>query len=143
MGMDELRAQQAQLNRIEEKEVPGVRVRTPRARMLDARDVQKNHPDKHVRWVSIREDEKAEARKEEGYQRLTSEEGGKQIGKELALFAIPKDKAVERITEQKDRNAMLLDAHKHEMRREVESAARYLRDSKGFSVDPDKVLISE
>ena len=143
MGMDELRAQQAQLNRIEEKEVPGVRVRTPRARMLDARDVQKKHPDKHVRWVSIREDEKAESRKEEGYQRLTSEEGGKQIGKELALFAIPREKAVERIEEQQERNAMLLDAHKHEMRREVESAARYLRDNKGFSVDPDKILISE
>jgi hypothetical protein len=97
MGMEELRAQQAQLNRIEDKEVPGVRVRTPRGKMLDARAVQAKHPDKHVRWVSIREDEKAEARKEEGYVRLTSEEGGRQIGKELVLMAIPKTVADARV----------------------------------------------
>lgn len=111
--------------------------------MLDAREVQAKHPDKHVRWVSIREDEKAETRKEEGYQRLTSEEGGRQIGKELALFAIPKSAADARRVDQHERNAALLNAHKATMRNEAESAARYLRDQKGFSVDADKLLITE
>jgi len=143
MGMEELKAQRAQLDRIEEKEVPGVRVRTPRAKMLDIREVQAKHPDKHLRWVSIREDEKAEARKEEGYTRLTAEEGGRQIGKELVLMGIPKSLANERIRDQEERNAQLLDAHKTAMRAEAESAARYLRDNKGLKINADEVLISE
>ena len=83
MGMDELKAQREALGRIEEKEVPGVQIRTPRARLLDAREVQAKHPDKHIRWVSTRDDEKLEARKEDGYTRLTSDEGGRTVGKEL------------------------------------------------------------
>jgi len=143
MGMDELKAQRETLERIEEREVPGLRVRTPRARLLDARDVQSKHPDKTVRWVSIRDDEKAEARKEDGYQRLTSEEGGRTVGKELALFAIPKKEADRRIADLKHRNKTLLDAHKAAMQNEAESAVRYLRDQKGMRVSTEEVLISE
>lgn len=143
MGMEELKAHREQLGRIEDKEVPGLRVRTPRAKMLDVSEAQKKHPDKHLRWVSIREEEKAEARKEEGYQRLTSEEGGRQIGKELVLMAIPKEQANARKRDQEQQNALLLDAHKVTMQREAESAAKYLRDHAGLKVNADEVLISE
>lgn len=143
MGMDELKAQRAALTRTEEREVPGVQIRTPRARLLDARDVQAKHPDKHVRWVSMRDDEKAEARKEDGYTRLTSEEGGRIVGKELALFSLPKKEADARIDAQRKKNAVMLDAHKSTMENEAESAARYLRDNKGMSVSAKELLISE
>lgn len=143
MGMAELEAQRKQLQNIEDKNVPGLRVRTPRAKMLDISEVQKKHPDKHLRWVSIREEEKAEARKEEGYTRLTAEEGGRQIGKELVLMGIPKEVAQQRKRDQEERNALLLDAHKVTMRNEAESAARYLRDQAGLKVDADTILISE
>lgn len=143
MGMEELKKQREAVDRVEEKEVPGVRVRTPRARMLDAREVQAKHPDKHIRWVSTRDDEKAEARKEDGYTRLTSEEGGKSIGKELALFSIPKKEAEARIQDQKDKNQVLLNAHKVAMQNEAESAARFLRDQKGMKVSAEELLISE
>lgn len=143
MGMEELKAQREALTREEEKSVPGVQIRTPRARLLDARSVQEKHPDKHIRWVSTRDDEKAEARKEDGYTRLTSEEGGKSVGKELALFSIPKKEAEARIAANKKKNEVLLNAHKSAMENEAESAARFLRDNKGMSVSAKELLISE
>jgi hypothetical protein len=143
MGMEDLKKLREALDRVEGKEVAGLRVRTPRARLLDAREVQAKHPDKHVRWVSIRDEEKAEARKEDGYQRLTSEEGGKTIGKELTLMAIPKAEAEQRIADNKKKNEVLLNAHKATMEQEAESAAKYLRDSKGMQVDARELLISE
>lgn len=143
MGMEELKAQRAKLDRVEATEVPGVRVRTPRQRLLDARDVQAKHPDKSIRWVSTRDEEKAEARKEDGYTRLTSEEGGKMIGKEAALFSIPKEEHDRRVRDQQKHNATLLDAHKAAMRQEAEGAARFLRDHKGMRVDAEELLISE
>jgi hypothetical protein len=143
MGMEELKAQRAQLDRIEELNVPGLRVRTPRARMLDVSEVQKQHPDKHLRWVSTREEEKPESRKEEGYMRLTAEEGGRSIGKELVLMAIPKEKAQQRVRDQEEQNALLLDAHKVTMQREAEAGAKFLRDQAGLKVNAGDLLITE
>ena len=64
---------------------------TPKERLLDARDVQEQHPDKHVRWLSLRNKEKMDARMEEGYAKLSEEEGGRQLGDSMALFAIPRE----------------------------------------------------
>lgn len=155
MGLDELRAARAAaasgdatvsketLDNIERKTVPGVNLRTPRQRLLDARDVQARHPDMHIRWVNIKDPEKAEARKEDGYKRLTSEEGGRQIGDQAALFGIPKEQAEAKIRDMKTEHLARLDAHKAEMRRAAEDGARNLRDNHGLSVSADKLLISE
>lgn len=139
MGLAELEA----LRRQEEKEIPGLKIRTPRQRILDAREVQAKHPDKHIRWVNIKDAEKAEARKEDGYHRLTSEEGGRQIGDQAALFAIPKGEAEARRAAIKEENLARLDAHKAEMRRAAEAGAKALRDQAGLSVSADRLLIDE
>jgi hypothetical protein len=139
MGLAELQA----LRRQEEKEVPGLRIRTPRQRILDASEVQAKHPDKHIRWVNIKDPEKAEARKEDGYKRLTSEEGGRQIGDQAALFAIPKEQAEEMRLAHQEENEMRLNAHKAEMRRAAEQGAKQLRDQAGLDVSAERLLIDE
>lgn len=139
MGLAELQA----LRRQEEKEVPGLRIRTPRQRILDASEVQAKHPDLHVRWVNIKDPEKAEARREDGYRRLTSEEGGKQIGDQAALFAIPKEQAELKRREIREENEARLNAHKAEMRRAAEQGARDLRDGHGLSVSAERLLIDD
>lgn len=139
MGIDELKA----LRRQEDKEVPGLKPRTPRQRILDASEVQARHPDKHIRWVNIKDPEKAEARKEDGYTRLTSEEGGRQIGDQAALFSIPKEQAVQKKREIREENESRLNAHKADMRRAAEAGAKDLRDNHGLSVSADRLLIDE
>lgn len=139
MGMADLQA----LRRTEEKEVPGLQVRTPRARLLDASDVQKKHPDLHLRWVNIKDPEKVEARKEEGYKRLTTEEGGRQIGDALALFGIPKEVAQAKVHNFRRQDRIKLDAHRKAMQEAAEAGVRELRDKGGIQVDTEKVLIDE
>jgi len=157
MGIEELKAQREaaaataaaagvtkqDLENIERKTVPGLAIRTPRARVLDARSVQEKHPDKHIRWVNIKDPEKAEARKEDGYMRLTSEEGGRQIGDQAALFAIPKAHADQKKADIKAENLARLDAHKAAMQRAAEEGARDLRDKAGLNVSAHRLLIND
>lgn len=139
MGVAELKA----LRRQEEKEVPGLNVRTPRQRLLDASEVQKKHPDLHLRFVNIQDPEKVEARKLEGWRRLTSEEGGKQIGNSLALFGIPRQVAQQKASEFRRQDRLKLDAHRKAMQQAVEEGARELRDKAGLQVNEKEVLIDE
>lgn len=132
-----------QLENIERKEVPGLAIRTPRARVLDAREVQAKHPDLHIRWVNIKDAEKAEARREEGYRRLSSEEGGRQTGDQSALFGIPKAKADQKIRDNKAENIARLDAHKGAMMRAAEEGAKMLRDQAGLNVSAERLLIND
>lgn len=157
MGMAELEAARAalaaeeakagitkeKLEQVERTTVPGLAIRTPRARVLDAREVQAKHPDKHVRWVNIKDPEKAEARKEDGYRRLTSEEGGRQIGDQAALFAIPKSQADAKNAAIKAENVARLDAHKGAMMRAAEEGAKALRDQAGLNVSAERLLIND
>jgi len=142
MGVQEMKDLKS-LRREEEKTVPGARVRTPRQQLVDARTVQAKHPDKHIRWVNIKDPQKVEERKNDGYVRLTSEEGGKSIGDQLALFAIPKEHASQRRREHAERAEMLLNAHKHEVRAAAEAAAKNLRDTTGIKVSANRLIIDE
>jgi hypothetical protein len=139
MGVADLQA----LRRTEEKEVPGLMVRTPRARLLDASEVQKKHPDLHLRFVNILDPEKVEARREAGWKRLTPDEGGKQIGNSLALFGIPRDVAQAQASEYRRQDRIKLDAHRRTMQQAVQEGAKELRDKSGISVDEKTVLIDE
>lgn len=157
MGMEELKAAREahaaaaaaagitkeKLDTIERTTVPGLVIRTPRARVLDARETQAKHPDKHVRWVNIKDAEKAEARKEEGYKRLTTEEGGRQIGDQAALFAIPKGQADQKKADIKAEGLARLDAHKAAMQRAAEEGAKALRDQAGLNVSAERLLIND
>lgn len=139
MAIEDLKA----LREKENRTIPGLQIRTPRQRLLDAREVQAKHPDKHIRWVNIKDPEKAEARKESGYTRLTSEEGGKQLGDQMALFSIPKEQADQVRKDIADENQARLDAHKAAMRRAAEEGSRALRDKAGLNVSADRLLIDE
>lgn len=137
--MDELR----ELRRTEEKVVPGVKINTPRARLLDNKEAQKKNPDKHLRWVNIKDPEKAESRREDGYVRLSPEEGGKAIGDQLALFGIPKEAAENKRQAHKLRQRQLLNAHRAAVRNDAEQAVRELRDTSGLAVSAERILIDE
>jgi hypothetical protein len=124
-----------------ERHVPGATVLTPKEQMLDARDVEKRHPDKAIRWVNIRDPQKAATRQLEGYVRLSEEEGGRTIGDELALMGAPREhieaqrEAIRRVTFER------LNAHNNEMEQIAEGVAKVMRDRYGMSVDPKRILV--
>lgn len=156
MGIEDLKAKQAEesgsgaesatdikkkLDRIEAKEIFGAPSRLPKEMMLDASDAQARHPELHLRFVNIKDPNKAAGRLAEGYRRLSDEEGGRHLGDELALFGISRE-VVERKRElQRQRNEMLLTQYKHEMEGAVEAVARELRDRHGVNVDTDRIFI--
>ena len=143
MGMAELKASQAKLDQIEKAEIPGATVLTPKAQMLDASDVERQHPDKFIRWVNIRDRQKAEARQLTGYVRLSEDEGGRHLGDELALVAIPKKQHEARTEAIKKLNDERMRAHHTAMEQMAESVARMARDQYGIKLDPRRILVDE
>jgi hypothetical protein len=135
--------QLAALDRFERKTVPGAPIRAPRQQLLDASAVQKEHPGEHVRWVNIRDPQKAESRQMEGYKRLTSEEGGRQIGSELALMAAPVEIVQARVDAERQLNREKLEAPKRMMEEAAEGIAKDLRDNHGMNIDPRRLFVNE
>jgi hypothetical protein len=136
----ELRRQMEEIDRLERKTGPsGATPLTPKAQMLDASDVQKQHKGKRVRWVNVAQAEKAEGRRHEGYERIPAAEGGKQVGN-LALFAIPEGAYQEKIARQRKTNRDRLQAHNREVEQQAEAVARELRDRYGINAN---ILIKE
>ena len=132
------------LESVERTQIYGAPSLQPKQRLLDASDVQENHPDKHLRWVNIANQEKADARTQtEGYQSLPDDEGGRQLGDRLKLMWIPKDQADakrKRIDAESERR---MEAHKGEMQRAVEGVARQLRDKHNLDVDVNRLFVDE
>jgi hypothetical protein len=128
---------------LEAKLIPGAPTRTPRAKMLEAPEAVALNPDKGLRWGNIRDPQKMETHQMDGYKRLTSEEGGKQLGNELVLIGIPKQLAEARIAEQKAINAERLTAHVRTMESAAEGIARELRDKHGLNIDPKRLFVNE
>jgi hypothetical protein len=124
-----------------DRAVPGANVLTPKAQMLDASDVQARHPDKALRWVNIRDPQKAASRQLEGYETLSESEGGRRLGDELALMAAPRDQieakreAIRRVTAER------LTAHNDEMEQIADNVAKVMRDRYGVTVDPKRILV--
>lgn len=139
MGMDDLK----KLRETEGKIVPGANVLTPRESMLDASDVQEKHPDKHLRWVNIRDRQKAESRRLEGYVRLPSDEGGRHLGDELALMGVPREVHERKVAAIKKANEERLNSHRDEMQAMAESVAKSLRDNYGIKVDASRILVDD
>lgn len=135
--------QLAALDRLERRTVSGAPIRAPRQQILDASKVQEAHPDKHVRWVGIKDPQKAESRQLDGYRRLTSEEGGRQIGSELVLMAAPKELVQARVDAERQLNRERLEAPKRMMQEAAEGIARELRDNHGITVDPTRIFVNE
>lgn len=157
MGIEDLKAKQAEANQpisakdalkaadaLERKLVPGAYSRSPKQSMLDAAGAsQEKHPDLRLRWVNVRDPQKAESRKAEGYRRLTSDEGGMNIGDELVLMGAPREVVEARIAAQHKLNDERLVAHVREMEHAVEGVAKALRDNHGITVNPKHLLVNE
>lgn len=141
---DSLREQQEKLAQQERTTGHGgVIPRLPKEHMLDARDVEAMHPDKHLRWVNIRNNDKTESRKTEGYARLAESEGGRNIGSELALFGVPQAQYEARVAQQEARTAQLSTAHRREVEQAAERAARELRDRHGVRVRERDLIVND
>lgn len=113
---------------------------TPKADLLNTDEIQEAHPDKHFRFVNVSDDQKVQSRAAQGYKRVPSAEGGKVLGKNLALFA--QDKAIheERVAAVKQLNKERLESHRSEVEQVVEAVARELRDRHGIQVDAKRLM---
>jgi hypothetical protein len=132
-----------QLDRVEAKTIYGAPILTPKQMLLDVSDVEKKHPDKRVKWLNLRNTEKVESRKLEGYTRLGTEEGGKTLGSEMATFVIPREVYDRKIAAQKRINRERLSAKQDELSSTVEAVLRELRDRHGIKLDERQLLIDE
>lgn len=110
-----------------------------KADLLDAREIQERHPDKHLRFVNVSDDQKVQSRKAMGYTRLPSADGGKEIGR-LALFSMDREVHDERVASVKQLNKDRLEAHKSEVEQVAESISRELRDRHGIDIDPKRLM---
>ena len=131
------------IKRQESRTIPGADVLTPKQRLLDASDVQSKHPQSRVRWVSLRDPMKVQARQADGYEILSTEQGGRRLGDESVLMACPRETYEARVAAQDRLTQDRLNAHKYELERAVEGVARLLRDKHGLDVDLDRLMIRE
>lgn len=125
------------LQRHEDLTVPGARSRMPKEMMMDAPEAREKHPDLHLRMVHP---QNMEARKLDGYRRLTSEEGGKELAGHGVLMGIPKAEAERRKKAIEKENADRLVAHKREAEGIAEGLARELRDRHGLNISAERIL---
>lgn len=130
------------LNRVEETTVVGVASLTPKQSLIDASAVQKQHSNSRVRWVSLRDPQKIESRKAEGYTIVPADQGGRRLGDALVLMEIPRAQYDAKIKQQEAMNKARLHQHKDEMQRVVESVVKQMRD-RGIDVSKARILIEE
>lgn len=131
------------LNELEAKTVPGAPILTPKAQLLDARDVEAAHPEFRFRWVNTRYPDRVATRKSEGYEIVPDGEGGRRLGDEMALARIPREKYDARVARITRINEERLEAHKAEFKQVVESVAREMRDRYGLRETTLERLLKE
>ena len=130
----------AKLQRQEAKEVSGAPSRTPKQMMLDASEAKEQNPDKHLRWVSLKDTNKLTSRKAEGYVAIDEEKGGKALGDELVLMGMPKELYEQRLARQKEEAARRISQHNKDWENLAEATARELRDKHGLKVDAKNLM---
>lgn len=113
---------------------------TPKADLLNTDELQEEQPDKHFRFVNVSDDQKVQTREAQGYNRVPSAEGGKMLGKNLALFSQDKVVHEERVEAVKQLNKERLESHRSEVEQAAESVARELRDRHGIQIDAERLM---
>ena len=122
----------------------GAASRAPLANIMDASDVAvKLGPEKHLRWVNIKDVNKVALRKTMGYERVSEADGGRVLGDEMALFVVPTAMHERAVKEQKEENVRRLSSHKTEMQQVAENTARILRDKYGVNVKAERLFTDE
>lgn len=129
--------------RQEEQDLAGADVLTPKQALLDASTVQDKLPDKRLRWVNLRDAQKVESRKAEGYSFVPPESGGRRLGDELALMEIPRERYERKVARQEQMNKERLEQHNREMEAVAESVAKILRDKHGVNINAERILVKE
>lgn len=141
----ELEKLEKELKRQEEISIAGAAVLTPKQSLLQVPASSKNHPknkDYHLRWVNMRDPQKAQNRKVMGWERVPESEGGATIGDEYALFRIPKQRREAIVAGFEAENKRRLQQHERDLENEAEAVARVLKDK--FGIVPQKgILINE
>lgn len=143
MGIKEvqdLKEQKEKLAKAESNTVPGANVMSPKQNLLDASDVEAANPDLRVRWLNTKNAEKVITRQAEGYVRLPEEKGGRSLGGEMALFAIPRSQYEARVKRQEQMANDRLIQHERDAERMADAIARELKDKHGITVSPDKLM---
>jgi hypothetical protein len=130
---------QSQLQRQANQEYSGAASNATATMMLDKSEAEKLNPGSRVRWVSLRNEQKAAARQASGYVRLAAEEGGRQVGS-LVLMKLPAEEHARRVKQIDQLTQDRLHAHEKEAENMAVSLARELRDNHGIRVDPEKLF---
>lgn len=140
MGLAELKALRDAAGR-EERTTgdSGVVANTPKGKLFDASDVERQHPDKHLRWVNLKNEDALSSRVADGYSRLSETEGGRHIGSDYALFAIPRGEYDVRKAAIKSLGQMRLNMHKTDFERVVAGVARELQ-ARGLDITAKDLL---
>lgn len=107
--------------------------------LLDKTDAERLNPGKRLRWVSIRNAQKAAMRQATGYERVPAEEGGRQVG-DLILMRLPGEEHAKRVHAIKELTQARLDAHNKESEQIAEGLARELRDRHGIKIRPEDLF---
>lgn len=140
----DLEAQIAELQRQENREVPGAPVLTPKGDMLRIPDeLRAANPESHFRFIATKDPNKVAQRKAEGYQILSESEGGRRLGDGLALAKLPKERAAAREAAQQELNRARLAESKRDVERVAEAVARELRDRHGLNIPVKRLLVDE
>ena len=131
------------LKHIEAQTLSGAAVLTPKEILLDLSDLKAKHPDRHFRWVNIKAPGNADRRRLNGYIRLPENEGGRELGGEVAIFVTTQRRHEHHEADLKKHNKQRLQAHRAEVENAVEAVARELRDKYGLVVDTKRILVDE
>lgn len=136
------------LNKMDNQRHGGAGPRLPKARMLDARELEKANPDKHYLYVNTDDPGNLQSHLDEGYRAVGSEETRKhnvrdKVG-ELVLMEIPRAEFEDRVERQKEMaQSRLEQAHKAEFRHEVEGIVRELKERGYKDHDIRRILVDE
>jgi hypothetical protein len=106
--------------------------------LLDKTEAERQNPGKRIRWVSLRNEQKAQIRQQSGYVRLAAEEGGRQVGS-LVLMALPAEEHARRVEQIKKNTQERVVAHNKEAEQMAEGIAKELRDRHGISISPEHI----
>lgn len=132
-----------QLAHIEAQVLSGAPDLTPKDVLLDLSDLAAKNPHLHYRWVNIRAPGKADSRRTNGYLRLPADEGGREIGGELAIFVTTKRLHEHRVAQIKKLAKERLSMHRQEMQAAAEAISAEMRSKYGVHVPVDRLFIDE
>lgn len=134
----EIARMREQIKKAAESQFSGAAPAATATMMLDMTEAERLHPEKKIRWVSLRNEQKAQMRQASGYVRLSAEEGGRQVGN-LVLMALPRAEYERRIAEIKKINQDRLTIHNKEAEGIAEGLARELRDKHHIDVSAEQI----